>query len=128
MIHKAEVICPVISRVDIAWICIGTNDGHPLHLDHEFAKDIGYKDVVVPAHFLIGWVGQYLEEWCGGPENILSWTLRFSAPVWPGDRITLRGEPSATSDTSREAKTVTVQATTENGRVVGIATAKLRME
>jgi len=126
--HKAEVVCPVVSRVDIAWVCIAGNDGHPLHLDHEFAKSVGYKDVVAPGQLLIGWIGQYLEEWCGGPENILNWTLRFSALVWPGDRITLRGTTSETADISGGVETVTVNATTEDGRVVGIATAKLRVE
>jgi len=128
MMPKEEVVCPVVNRVDIAWICVATNDGHPLHLDHEFATRIGYKDVVVPAHFIIGWIGQYLEEWCGRPENILNWTLRFSAPVWPGDLITLRGELAEAPDIPGDAKTVAVNATNQDGRVVGIATAKLRMQ
>ena len=49
-------LCPVINRVDIAWVCVATNDGHPLHLDRNFAvQEAGFQDVVVPGHLLIGW-------------------------------------------------------------------------
>src|SRR5688500_1196701 len=87
-----EFSSPIVNRVDISWVCVATNDGHPLHLDHVFAQDAGFKDVVVPGHLLIGWMGQYLEDWCGDLRNIVSWKIRFTAPVWPGDQFTLKGE------------------------------------
>lgn len=123
----ADVICPVVSRVDIAWVCVATNDGHPLHLDHEFARSAGFKDVVVPGHFLIGWIGQYLQDWCGDPRNLLNWRLRFTAPVWPGDRISLRGEISQAAAPTPGATLVTVTATSQEGKVVGSATAEVRL-
>jgi acyl dehydratase len=122
----AEVRCPAVSRVDIAWVCVATNDGHPLHLDHEFARNAGFKDVVVPGHLLIGWIGQYLEDWCGDPGNLLRWSLRFTAPVWPGDQITLKGE-WAEEPASPDKVKVKVTATSQEGKVVGIATGDLRM-
>ncbi|MGT2455345.1 MaoC family dehydratase [Cupriavidus basilensis] len=121
-----EELCPTVSRVDIAWVCVATNDGNPLHLDHEFAKVAGFADVVVPGHLLIGWIGQYLEDWCGGPENILGWALRFTAPVWPGDRIKLQGELTESVLQSGETVMVTVTATSQKDQVVGIARAEFR--
>lgn len=117
--------CPIVSRVDIAWVCVATNDPHPLHLDHEIAKEAGFQDVVVPAHLLIGWIGQYLEDWCGGPANLIKWRLRFSAPVWPGDEITLKGEVTGAVGPD-DTFTGTVTASTKEGKTVGIATAEMR--
>ena len=121
-----QFVCPVVSRVDISWVCVATNDGHPLHLDHEFAKAAGFKDVVVPGHLLIGWMGQYLADWCGDANNIISWTIRFTAPVWPGDRVTLRGE-LADDGAGPERQVVKVTATSQDGKIVGLVTAQLRM-
>lgn len=121
----AEVRCPAVSRVDISWVCVATNDGHPLHLDHVFAREAGFKDIVVPGHLLIGWIGQYLEDWSGDPRNLMRWSLRFTAPVWPGDEITLKGE-LADEQSSPDNVKVKVTATSQEGKVVGIATAELR--
>ena len=118
-------VCPVVSRVDISWVCVATNDPHPLHLDHEFAQKSGFKDVVVPGHLLIGWIGQYFQDWCGGPANLLKWRLRFSAPVWPGDEITLKGEVTEPAGVAGVFKG-TVTAATKQGNTVGIATAEMR--
>ncbi len=119
------VTCPIVNRVDISWVCVATNDPNPLHLDHEFAKKAGFNDVVVPAHFLIGWIGQYFEDWCRSPANLLKWRVRFSAPVWPGDEITLKGEMT---DSSGENGTFTgtVTAITKDGKTVGIAVGEMR--
>jgi len=126
MTAPAEARTPPISRVAISWICVATNDSHPLHLDHEFAQQAGFKDVVVPGHILIGWIGQYLEEWCGDPRNLLAWKVRFTAPVWPGDEFTLRGE-FAPDGPSGDVRKVTVVATSREGKVCAQATAEVRM-
>ncbi|MCF8152459.1 MAG: MaoC family dehydratase N-terminal domain-containing protein [Sulfuritalea sp.] len=123
----AEAICPTVSRVDISWVCVATNDGHPLHLDHTFAQAAGFKDVVVPGHLLIGWMGQYLADWCGDPRNVLTWKIRFSAPVWPGDKIVLNGA-FAEDDTGDPVRSVKVTAVSQEGKTVGVVTAQMRMK
>ena len=116
-------VCPVVSRVDIAWICVSTNDGHPLHLDRDFAvNEAGFKDVVVPGHLLIGWSSEYLRDWGGSPESIKKWAIRFVSPVWPGDQVTMTGEIVGSDD---KATTVKVTGTAADGRVVSSATATL---
>jgi acyl dehydratase len=125
MMTPPVVACPVVSRVDISWVCVATNDPHPLHLDHEFALKAGFRDVVVPGHLLIGWIGQYFQDWCGAPNKLLKWRLRFSAPVWPGDEITLKGELTEPAGAGGVFKG-TVTATTKEGKTVGIATGEMR--
>ncbi len=119
---SADSLTPAVSRVAIAWVCVATNDGHPLHLDHVFAKAAGFKDVVVPGHLLIGWMGQYLEEWCGDQRKVSSWKIRFSAPVWPDDRFTLTGALAPEAAPAGMTK-VTVTATSQEGKVCAIVTA-----
>ena len=126
MTPPPEIVTPAISRVAISWICVATNDGHPLHLDHEFARQAGFKDVVVPGHVLIGWIGQYLEDWCGDPRNLLNWTIRFMAPVWPGDSFTLQGA-FGDDDGGTDIRKVSVSATSQDGKVCARATAELKM-
>jgi len=124
----APVTTPAISRVAISWICVATNDGHPLHLDHEFARAAGFRDVVVPGHMLIGWIGQYLEDWCGGdPRRLLDWKIRFTAPAWPGDAFTIAGEYAAEDPPSPDERIVHVTATSQEGKVCATAVARLRM-
>jgi acyl dehydratase len=127
MAVPAEVVCPTVSRVDIAWVCVATNDGHPLHLDHTFAQAAGFKDVVVPGHLLIGWMGEYLAQWAGDPRNVMAWKIRFSAPVWPGDKIVLNGA-FAEDDQEGPVRSVKVTATSQDGKAVGIVTAQMRMK
>jgi len=91
-----EYLCPRISHVDIAWACVATSDANPLHLDREFAvRQRGYQDVLVPGTMLVGWIGEYLAEWAGSPERVLRWQVRFTAPVWPNEQVTLRGRELA---------------------------------
>ncbi len=121
----ADRLSPVISRVDISWICVATNDGHPLHLDFEFAtKQAGFKDVLVPGHMLIGWTAEFLQDWIGAIEGIERWQIRFVTPVWPGEQLTLHGEALAASEAGDHA---TVTLTAQDGRVVGKATARFKL-
>lgn len=124
----AELTTPPVSRTAIAWVCVATNDAHPLHLDHQFAQNAGFRDVVVPGHILIGWIGQYLQDWCGDPRNLLGWSIRFTAPVWPDETFTLRGE-IADGDTEADGdiRAVTVTATTRDGKIAAKASARLRL-
>lgn len=118
-------LCPVISRVDIAWVCVATNDGHPLHLDRNFAvNEAGFQDVVVPGHLLIGWTAEYLRDWGGSPSSLSKWQIRFVSPVWPDEQVTLSGEVTASTDTSLDVK---VTAKARDGRTVSAATAVLRV-
>lgn len=119
-----DLLCPAISRVDIAWLCVATDDPNPIHLDITFAREqAGYRDVVVPGTLMVGWIGEYLEDYAGGPENVLDWRIRFTAPVWPGEQITLTGNiVEATVDQEK----VEVLATTTDGKLAARVSANIK--
>jgi len=120
-----EFLSPVISRVDIAWICVATGDPSPLHLDERFATSLGHRSVVVPGTMVLGWLGQYLEEWAGGQKNLRHWKLRFTSPVWPDEQLKFSGK--AAKEESTEAGhycEVEVEVTALDGRTVAKASAR----
>lgn len=123
--EPAEFISPVINRVDIAWICVATDDPSPLHLDEPFAKSVGHRSVVVPGTMLIGWFGQYFEEWAGEQKNLRDWKVRFTSPLWPDEQLKISGKTVGDSvvgtDTIREVEATAV---TTDGRAVARATAR----
>ncbi len=122
--QPVDFICPLISRVDIAWLCVATDDPNPLHLDINFARDeAGYQDVVVPGTLMVGWIGEYLEDYAGAPEKVLDWRVRFTAPVWPGEQIKLTG--SIVEETPARVN-IEVVASTIEGRVVAKIAANLQ--
>jgi acyl dehydratase len=121
----APARCPEIRRSDIELMCRATDDFSPLHLDQEFSRAAGHPDVVVPGTMLLGWVGDYLVTWAGGFENLRRWQIRFVAPIWPGESVTLEGViVGKTSDGCIETCAGEVVATGSDGRVVGKATAE----
>lgn len=120
----AEFLCPVITRVDIAWLCVATDDPNPLHLDINFARDeAGYQDVVVPGTLMVGWIGEYLEDYAGRPEMVLDWRIRFTAPLWPGEQIKLTG--TVVEELAEKVK-VEVLASTTEGKLVARISANLQ--
>lgn len=128
MTPPAEWQSPAISLAMVAQVCEATNDPHPLHLDQAFARRAGYQDVVVPAHLLIGWVGQYLQDWCGATHELARWSLRFTAPVWPGDVLSLTGEALPSSELPEGVVRVQVRARNQSQAGVGLATAELSLK
>jgi len=127
---RPPLVCPVVTSVDIAWVCVATSDPNPLHLDRDFANETrGYKDVVAPGTMLIGWIGEYLGDWAGGPENVANWSIRFTSPVWPKDQITISGREINRVDLGRdtEISCEVTAAKVGGGEIVARASATLRI-
>jgi acyl dehydratase len=111
-----------IGRVDIAWICVATDDPSQLHLDEPYAVGLGHRSVVVPGTMMVGWLGQYFEEWAGGQDKLRQWRVRFVAPVWPGDQLTFTGQVSGDEIVGGERRcNGEVVVTAPDGRVVAKA-------
>ncbi len=69
-----------------------TGDTNPLHGDPEFSESMGHKDRVVfgmlTASFLSTLAGVYLPGRYSLIEEVM---VKFAKPVYPGDRLTVRG-------------------------------------
>jgi acyl dehydratase len=123
----AEYLSPSVTRLDIAATCVATDDPAPVHLDERFAvEEAGYPSVLAPGTMLLGWAGEYLEQLAGGPVGVRSWTVRFTSPVWPGDRVRLATKSVKMPDNSGgQGGIFEIVATTDAGVVVGEIHAEL---
>ena len=76
-----------ISRVHIAQFQAAANDFSPLHVDEEFAKNVGFGSVFASNLFGLGMIEQAL---LGFAENmtIVSLTATFQRMLWPQDVLT----------------------------------------
>ncbi len=68
-----------------------SNDHNPIHLDEKVSKEAGLKGVVVHGLCTMSMAMQKIIDGHlgGAPENLKSLAVRFSAPVYPGDTLTL---------------------------------------
>lgn len=69
-----------------------SNDHNPIHLNEDVAKQAGLKGVVVHGLCTMSMAMQKIIDGPlgGDPERLKSLAVRFSAPVYPGDTLTLQ--------------------------------------
>jgi len=70
-----------------------SGDHNPLHVDPEFAAKTGFDRPILHGLCTLGYAGRVvLNEVCDGdPERFAALQGQFSAPVYPGDTLVIRG-------------------------------------
>ena len=59
------IVLPPISRHQLALYCGGSGDHNPIHVDLDFAKKFGFKDVFAHGMLSMGLTGKMLTNWVG---------------------------------------------------------------
>jgi acyl dehydratase len=119
---EPRVIGP-ISQTDVVRFAGAGGDFNPLHHDPELVRSSGFPGVIsmgqLQAGMLAGWVSDWL-----GVEHLRSLDVRFVAPVFLGDTITLSGEVETVTD---GIASLTLLASKQDGSAVvtGRATARV---
>lgn len=89
--------CP--DRVAIARYGAATNDFTPIHYDDDIAKGVGLPGVIAHGLLSLGYVGQFLTDWCDGdPSRVQRTRMRFARPVLPGDDLVVEATATAETD------------------------------
>lgn len=83
-----ETICAPVSRVQISRYAGAVNDYNPVHVDEEFAKAAGLPSVIAHGPLTIALALDAVVAQLG-PDVLRSATARLSAPVFPGDELTV---------------------------------------
>ncbi len=79
-----------ISRLALALYCGASGDHNPIHVDIDFARAAGQKDVFAHGMLSMAYLGRLLTNWV--PQRSLrQYGVRFVAITQVGDRITCRG-------------------------------------
>lgn len=79
-----------ITRYQLALYCGGSGDHNPIHVDSDFAKQAGMKDVFAHGMLSMAFMGRLITSWV--PQSaVRSFGVRFAAITWVGDEITVSG-------------------------------------
>ena len=71
-----------VERINLVMYAGASGDFNPIHWNATFAKAVGLPDVIAHGMYTQAQLGTLLVELAGGdPGRILSFSLRFSAPV-----------------------------------------------
>lgn len=101
-----------ISRLTLAIYATGSGDHNPLHLDIDYARAQGIKDVFAHGMLGMGYLGRVLTRWV--PQTaIRGFDTRFTAQTWIGERLTCRGKVVEKTDQGGQRQ-VRVQLTAAN--------------
>lgn len=87
--RAADLICDLPTRPEMALIYRLSGDINPLHADPEFARSAGYPRPLLHGLATMGVVGHaLLKSVCDyDPARLTAMSVRFSAPVFPGETI-----------------------------------------
>ena len=104
-----------------------TGDWHPLHTDPEYAREAGYEGIIVQgaltSSFVSTLVGMYLP---GTRSLFLSQSFRYLKPIYPGEKITIRGIVSKKIDVYSTIE-IDVDITDSEGDCVSRGTARVKV-
>ena len=64
---------------------------NPLHFDREYARALGYKDIVVAGIFTASLFPKLITDWLGGQGVIERMEVKFGSPAYLNDTVTYRG-------------------------------------
>ena len=86
-----ELQLPPISRTTLALFAGASGDHNPIHIDIDFARKAGMKDVFAHGMLSMAYLARALTEWVP-QRRILSYGVRFAAITHLGDRVQCSGK------------------------------------
>lgn len=88
-----SIIKSPIEHIDLVKYAGASGDFNTIHTVSHIANEKGYPDVIVHGMFLMGWASQAIEEWFPN-SRLRRFSVRFMAPTYPGESLTIKGELS----------------------------------
>lgn len=82
---------PPISRTTLALFAGASGDHNPIHIDLDFARSAGMKDVFAQGMLSMAYLSRVLGQWVP-QRQLLSYGVRFAAITQLGDRIRCSGK------------------------------------
>ena len=79
----------------IAAYAKASGDHNPIHLDDDFARNVGLPGIIAHGMLQMGIMGTVAAEAAGGPEKLRRLYCRFAGMVVPGDEVTFTADPVA---------------------------------
>ena len=110
------LVLPPISRHQLALYCGGSGDHNPIHVDIDFARKFGFKDVFAHGMLSMAFLGRLVTSWV--PQTQLrSLGTRFTSITWVGDVITVSGKVTGKREEGgQKLVDLEVKCTNQNGQ------------
>lgn len=125
---RRQVVAENLTRTQIVQYAGASGDYNPLHTDEPFARDVaGYPGVFAHGMLTMGMTARVLTDWAGD-SRLLTYGVRFTAQVWPGDTLTATATiREVTEHDGVPVAVIDVVTTNQDGTpvVTGTATARL---
>ena len=122
------LVLPPISRHQLALYCGGSGDHNPIHVDIDFAKKFGFKDVFAHGMLSMAFLGRLATSFA--PQSQLrKLGTRFTSITWVGDVITVSGKVTGKREENGEKLVdLELKCTNQNGQdtLQGDATVALK--
>jgi acyl dehydratase len=103
-----------ITRQGIAKYAGASGDFNPLHVDEEYAQDVGHDSVIAMGMYTAGIAGTMMNQWLG-VENITSYSVRFEEIAYPGETVTYQAD---VTESIEDGLTAEFTATKESGETI----------
>jgi len=111
-----KIVLPPISRHQLALYCGGSGDHNPIHVDIDFAKKFGFKDVFAHGMLSMAFLGRVVTGWVPQAQ-VRGLGTRFTSITWVGDVITVSGKVTAKREQGGEKVVdLEVKCTNQNGQ------------
>ena len=110
------LVLPPISRHQLALYCGGSGDHNPIHVDIDFARKFGFKDVFAHGMLSMAFLGRLVTSWV--PQTQLrDLGTRFTSITWVGDVITVSGKVTGKREEGgQKLVDLEVKCTNQNGQ------------
>jgi acyl dehydratase len=119
---------PPLTRATLALYAGGSGDHIPLHIDTDFARAAGHRDVFMHGMLGVAYIARVLTEWTP-QESLRDLSVRFTAITYPGESLvasaTVGGIDVIESDGAEELQVqldVQLRNTSGDVKIVGSAT------
>ena len=107
---------PPISRHQLALYCGGSGDHNPIHVDIDFAKKFGFKDVFAHGMLSMAFLGRLVTSWVPQAQ-VRKLGTRFTSITWVGDVITVSGKVTGKrEENGQKLVDLEVRCTNQNGQ------------
>ena len=71
--------------------CQFVNEINPLHFDQDYARALGYEDIVVAGIFTASFFPKVITDWLGMRARIEGMQVKYEAPAYLNETVTYRG-------------------------------------
>ena len=83
---------PPVTQVQLARYAGASGDFNPLHIDPSVGQSLGIGGTIAHGMLIMGFLGNLISDYLGGPMNLKHYQVRFLAMTRPGDEITCIGK------------------------------------